>query len=616
MAINLQVGADVNQATAELNKLSAAVASFGGGVQKFTPVITNFASQLSRVTPAVQKITPAVGLSVNALGKLQNSSNQAGQALSNLGRVAQDAPFGFIGIQNNLNPLLESFQRLRASSGSNAAALKALGGSLLGAGGLGFALSAASSLLLVFGDSLFSSKVSAEQGAEALKKYADAIELIGDGLKTVRNDFDFLNQLGSINVKIGGFGDLQDLREQSVAQSELTGNIIAARSKLVDKIIEIDADEKLEGEKRTEAQDNAAKALKEVDAQLVASTQAQRLIYRRIQLQKIEDQKEANSKAKEAGDKFVNDTIAQAKKLSDFTKDIISLKLDIGFFDKLPQQFAKSLQFLNKFNAGQFKLIVPIVPVLDTALPEAKQAVNNFAEFFQEEIKKATGTLKLDDGTVTDFGLLNAIENGKLREKLVAAFARFGQSLPPIDFSLNPGDFQKKMADALEAVTKKFEIASIAAKAASGAFSTAFDALVNGDNAVQALGQALQQLVLEFIKAAIAGLILKAVTNLILPGAGSVGSGAAAGLIGSLSGFRAAGGPVGAGGSYVVGEKGPELFVPRTSGTIISNNDLKSGTGMAAGFSGGGAIVLTPVLRGDQIRLQQSRTARRQNRTV
>jgi hypothetical protein len=85
-------------------------------------------------------------------------SNQAAFALTNLGRVAQDAPFGFIGIQNNLNPLLESFQRLKSESGSTGGALKALAGSLMGPAGLGLALSVGSALLLTFGDRLFNTK--------------------------------------------------------------------------------------------------------------------------------------------------------------------------------------------------------------------------------------------------------------------------------------------------------------------------------------------------------------------------------------------------------------------------------------------------------------------------
>ena len=41
--------------------------------------------------------------------------------------------------------------------------------------------------------------------------------------------------------------------------------------------------------------------------------------------------------------------------------------------------------------------------------------------------------------------------------------------------------------------------------------------------------------------------------------------------------FRAMGGPVNAGMPYVVGERGPELFVPRGSGNIIANNRLGGG---------------------------------------
>lgn len=50
------------------------------------------------------------------------------------------------------------------------------------------------------------------------------------------------------------------------------------------------------------------------------------------------------------------------------------------------------------------------------------------------------------------------------------------------------------------------------------------------------------------------------------------------GLIAGLSGARAAGGPVGADGTYLVGEKGPELFTPSTSGTIIPNHELGGGS--------------------------------------
>ncbi len=73
--------------------------------------------------------------------KLGQSTNQATFALTNLGRVASDAPFGLIGIANNIEPLIQSFVQLKASSASTGGALKALGSSLLGGGGLVLAIS-------------------------------------------------------------------------------------------------------------------------------------------------------------------------------------------------------------------------------------------------------------------------------------------------------------------------------------------------------------------------------------------------------------------------------------------------------------------------------------------
>lgn len=43
---------------------------------------------------------------------------------------------------------------------------------------------------------------------------------------------------------------------------------------------------------------------------------------------------------------------------------------------------------------------------------------------------------------------------------------------------------------------------------------------------------------------------------------------------GSISGARASGGPVSSGGTYLVGEEGPELFTPNLSGSIIPNSSL------------------------------------------
>ena len=65
-------------------------------------------------------------------------------------------------------------------------------------------------------------------------------------------------------------------------------------------------------------------------------------------------------------------------------------------------------------------------------------------------------------------------------------------------------------------------------------------------------------------------------------GIGSVGGGGggrSGGLLGGaiIPGFLAEGGPAGAGKPYIVGERGPELFVPNSSGTVVPNNALGGG---------------------------------------
>jgi phage-related protein len=62
------------------------------------------------------------------------------------------------------------------------------------------------------------------------------------------------------------------------------------------------------------------------------------------------------------------------------------------------------------------------------------------------------------------------------------------------------------------------------------------------------------------------------------------------GVFDNFGGGRALGGPVNSGTSYVVGERGPELFVPTTSGKIIPNNAMGGGGGSIINLTVNGAI--------------------------
>ena len=111
-------------------------------------------------------------------GAVVKGSNSAAFALTNLGRVAQDAPFGFIGIQNNLNPLLESFTRLKQETGSTGGALKALGQSLIGPAGLGIALSVVSAGILFYQQYQQRANKETEKAKKTTEDYASSLEAV------------------------------------------------------------------------------------------------------------------------------------------------------------------------------------------------------------------------------------------------------------------------------------------------------------------------------------------------------------------------------------------------------------------------------------------------------
>ena len=82
--------------------------------------------------------------------------------------------------------------------------------------------------------------------------------------------------------------------------------------------------------------------------------------------------------------------------------------------------------------------------------------------------------------------------------------------------------------------------------------------------------------------------------------------------IATALGARAMGGPVSGGSPYVVGEKGPELFVPHASGTIVPNNKMGGGSGSGSGSvtvnyniaAGVSRAELAPILEQERRRLK------------
>ena len=148
------------------------------------------------------------------------------------------------------------------------------------------------------------------------------------------------------------------------------------------------------------------------------------------------------------------------------------------------------------------------------------------------------------------------------------------------------------------------------ATAISSAFGTAFGEVISGAKSTQEaladafkkIGDAFISMAVEIITKQMTLIILQSILN-ALGGGGSVfktanknltGTGALKTPIPGLAvGGRAGGGAVSGGSPYLVGERGPELFVPGTGGTVVNNNNLRDAMGTAPGASNGPMLNMT-----------------------
>jgi len=108
-------------------------------------------------------------------------------------------------------------------------------------------------------------------------------------------------------------------------------------------------------------------------------------------------------------------------------------------------------------------------------------------------------------------------------------------------------------------------------------FSSAFeDAIVRGERLSKVMQGLLQDIARVIARRTITEPLGNAVSSAL---SGFSFDGMFSGLGSWLGGlFRAEGGPVAAGQPYVVGERGPEWFVPRQSGTVLPNGTAPGGT--------------------------------------
>lgn len=130
-------------------------------------------------------------------------------------------------------------------------------------------------------------------------------------------------------------------------------------------------------------------------------------------------------------------------------------------------------------------------------------------------------------------------------------------------------DLRKDDDGGLPAIAAETEKVADAARDMGMAFSSAFeDAVIEGEKLRDVVGGLIKDIARMGLRMAVTNPILNAVFG------GATGWTPLATMFG---GARAGGGPVSGGTPYLVGEQGPELFVPGSSGGIVPNSAMGGG---------------------------------------
>lgn len=146
----------INNTTGALNGMAGAASSATTAINRLAPafqqnrgLLQTFVGQARAGQLSLQGLNGAASALGPALQRGARPAANATNALTNLGRVASDLPFGFIAIQNNLDPLISSFGLVFSAAGGLQGGFKALGQALIGPAGIGLAFSVVSSATTV-----------------------------------------------------------------------------------------------------------------------------------------------------------------------------------------------------------------------------------------------------------------------------------------------------------------------------------------------------------------------------------------------------------------------------------------------------------------------------------
>jgi len=177
------LGASISKLNAEYKSGAISQNDFGRGMLSLTSREKTLAneskslhSDLIKLKQSTKDLGSGSTLAAKGIKNLQGQTINGNSAMTAFSRTIQDAPFGIMGVSNNITNLTEQFGYLKNKTGSAKGALQAMLRDMKGFGGITLAISVATSLMLVFGDKLFKTRDKAKELRDEQEKLTASLE--------------------------------------------------------------------------------------------------------------------------------------------------------------------------------------------------------------------------------------------------------------------------------------------------------------------------------------------------------------------------------------------------------------------------------------------------------
>ena len=640
--LNINIGANVNNLDAAMQKAQNLLGQFQSALKKATSVgeINYLNTQIENLNGTIKNIS-------GQMGNMAKPTGDATQALTNLSRIAQDAPYGFMGIANNLNPMLESFQQLSKKSDGAGNALKAMVAGLTGPAGIGLALGVVSSLIVKYGDEIGDMIVKTtdfEKAQEGIRNaFFDSLKSVEATIATDEALVSVINDVTqSTEARKAALTQLKETHKGNVELQKTDIEDGVALIKIIDQLSEalirkakIEATAKIIGEENAKLVRLEMSTIQEQVGNLSGLAKTWDVLSGSVKgalggtgalgigLNLVNDGLKNNEKqvssTKESIEKLkesLKSLTAEAYKAGDFdvvgkggkgetespyTKALKSFQASLSAEDtllknnlqstqqnldnkiKIYEDFIKKLGGINNEQA-KAKIAELMTPLGEMQMSKLDQRIKDAGKFIDNQ---KGDVLTEKEATGGSNRIVTNLLTGETREKESDKQFDLGKKSMDSFFKDN-----KKKFDEAEKAAKSY--AETISQSVTGGIMNLWDAMEKGENPLQALSNMFKDLLKELAAAVIQATLFQAIMALINP-AGAATGGGGGGLIGGIGkifGF-AEGGIVSQPTLSMVGEGGQsEAIMPLNKLGNMMNSTFNAGAMSGQGGGGNGQFVL------------------------